>query len=45
MLKYFGSQDKLIEEPRLVLKKNLSLNTHSFTHIHNAFNIPISEKL
>lgn len=45
MLKYFASQGKLTEEPRLALKK-ISAYTlilshiHTHTHTHNAFNIP-----
>lgn len=42
MLKYFASQYKPIEEPRLVLKKISActlIHAHTHTHSHNAFNI------
>lgn len=43
MLKYFASQDKMIKEPRPLLKKDLSL--HSFIHTYTMHLTSTSEKL
>lgn len=41
MLAYFASQDKLIEESGLAIKKKkISAGTLIHSHKHNAFDIP-----